>query len=184
VARRLWRAVDGRAGARSGRPCRFAEVSTAGGKQVLAKSNDMTKVAGAPRAQRRVDGRGRLPGPHLRRALAFEPPPPEKFTLYFETGTTTLTAESARAVAAIVAASHKRRAISIAVSGHTDTAGSTALNERLARDRAEYVRQLLVGQGARIPPDGGVVARQGQSGRAEGGRRFRTRNRRVEVILH
>ena len=162
-----------------------AEVSTAGGKQVLAKSGDMTKVAGGDAPPSAVSTAG---ADYLARTfgepLAIEPPPPEKFTLYFETGTTTLTAESARAVAAIVAASHKRRAIGIAVSGHTDTAGSIALNERLARERAEFVRQLLVGQGAEF-------RRMAVSSHGKGNPAVPTadgvaepRNRRVEVILH
>lgn len=161
------------------------EVSTAGGKQVLAKSGDMTRVAGSSAPPAAVSTAG---PDYLARAfgeaLAIEPPPPEKFTLYFETGSTTLSADSARSVAAIVAASHRRRAVGIVVSGHTDAAGSIALNERLARERAEFVRQLLVGQGAEFRRM--VVSSHGKGnpavptadGVAE------PRNRRVEVILH
>lgn len=124
------------------------EVTTAGGTQRLTKAGDMTRVSGAtepPSAVTTADPE------YIQRTfgevLAAEPEPAERFILYFETGTTTLVPKSQSDIAAVAAAIKRRGAIAVSISGHTDSTGSGALNEKLALERAERVKALLVEQG-------------------------------------
>lgn len=81
-------------------------------------------------------------------ALGAEPPVPVRFLLYFEAGTDRLTEESVRKLDTVVAAMRRRPAPDLSVIGHTDTKGPAAVNERLARRRAEAVAGLLRAAGA------------------------------------
>jgi hypothetical protein len=149
-----------------------AEVSTPGGSQVLTKAGDMTSVSGpsaAPAAVTTADPAWIQAT--FGEALAVEPAPAEKFILYFETGTTTL------------AAIQRRGAVSVAISGHTDATGSDQVNDRLALERAEAVKALLVEQGVAAGPLS--VSSHGKANPAvptpEGVPE--PRNRRVEVVV-
>jgi outer membrane protein OmpA-like peptidoglycan-associated protein len=113
--------------------------------------------------------------------LATMPPPPRVFTLYFVEGTSALTPESAATLAEL------RQAITpaseVQITGHTDTVGDAASNDKLSLDRAAEIRSALVAQG--LP-----VANAKVTGRGEREPRVRTAdgvsepaNRRVEVIL-
>lgn len=162
-----------------------AEVATAAGMQRLEKSGDMTQTRGASKPPSAVT----TADPHsiattFAEALAIEPPPPLVFTLMFESGTTQLTAASLDQVAEIVAASQKRPAIRIRISGHTDATGSDKINDALSLERATQVRNLLEQRG--IPARLMSVTSHGKGnpaiptpdGVAE------PRNRRVVVIVH
>ncbi len=161
-----------------------AEVATAGGKQVLSKPSDMTRVAGgtAPPSAPTTADPGYIAAT-FGEALAVEPRPPEKYLLYFESGTTTLDAKSRTAIPDIAAAARRRGAISISISGHTDATGSASMNEKLALARAERVEALLLAQG--VAP--GLVS---VSSHGKGNPAVPTpdgvpepRNRRVEVVV-
>lgn len=161
-----------------------AEVTTAGGKRVLTKPGDMTQVRGRSAAPSAVTT---APPAYVAstfaEALAVEPAPPERFVLYFEPGTTSLDAQSRSAIVPIAAASKRRGAISIAISGHTDSTGTDQVNDRLALARAERVKALLLEQGLAGGPMSvsshgkGNPAVPTPDGVAE------PRNRRVEVIV-
>lgn len=77
------------------------------------------------------------------KALASEPVRPEIFLLYFETGGTKLTPESAALIPQIISAANHHPAADISVIGHTDTAGDAKRNEILAKDRANQVSRLF-----------------------------------------
>ncbi|WP_446811128.1 OmpA family protein [Methylomonas sp. 2BW1-5-20] len=77
------------------------------------------------------------------KALASEPVLPEIFLLYFETGGTKLTAESAALIPKIIEAAGKHPAADISVIGHTDTVGDAEKNEKLADERALQVSKLF-----------------------------------------
>jgi outer membrane protein OmpA-like peptidoglycan-associated protein len=160
-----------------------AEVATAGGARTLVKAGDMTRVSGpvAPSAVTTADPA--YIAKTFGEALRAEPPPPERFTLYFETGTTTLTGDSESLLPAIVAAIRKRAAIAVAISGHTDATGSDQFNDRLAVARAERVRDLLQQQG--VAPECMSVSSHGKGNPAVPGSPGvpEPRNRRVEVIV-
>ena len=161
-----------------------AEVATAGGKQVLTKPSDMTRVGSgkaAPSAVTTAD-----PGyiaTTFAEAMAVEPPPPDRYVLYFEAGRTTLDPKSLSAIPGIAAAAARRGAISISISGHTDATGADPINERLALARAERVKALLLAQG--VAPGPISVSSHGKGNPAVPTRDGvpEPRNRRVEVIV-
>lgn len=84
-------------------------------------------------------------------ALAAEPAPPATFTLYFELGTETLTAESQQLVDQVLAEISRRPVPDVLVIGHTDTVGNDASNDALAQRRADAVRESLIRLG--VKPD-------------------------------
>lgn len=161
-----------------------AEVATAGGSQILEKSGDMTRVSGPSAVPSTVTSADpKYIASTFADVLAIEPLPPEKFILFFETGNTVLTAKSRQSIVDIIQAIKRRKVLSVAVSGHTDSVGSVLINDRLAHDRAEFVRDLLIRSG--VNPDNLTVSSHGKGnplvptpdGVAE------PRNRRVEVIV-
>ena len=83
-------------------------------------------------------------------AMAARPALPEHFLLYFESGGTTLTAESAAMLEKIIEVSVKRPAVDMSVIGHTDTPGKAELNEALALKRANAAADLLKGKGLKV----------------------------------
>jgi len=115
--------------------------------------------------------------------VAAEPVPPARFLLYFETGTATLTPESAGDIDRILAAIADRDSRDIAITGHADRAGSDAANYQISIRRAQAVSNTLVDAG--IPRDSLDLTSHGEAnpivptadGVAE------PRNRRVEVIV-
>lgn len=161
-----------------------AEVTTRGGKQFLERPNDMTLVSGPSAPPSPVTtADARFVASTFADALAIEPLPSEKFILFFETGKTDLTQESQKTVLAMLEAVKRRGAITISVSGHTDASGSAEFNERLARDRAGLVKDLLLQNGVDLK-------RMAVSSHGKGNPLIPTpdgvaepRNRRVEVII-
>ena len=161
-----------------------AEVSTSAGKLALSGSGDMTHVTrpnAPPSAVVKADPA--YIAKTFGEALSVEPAPSSRFTLLFENGTTNLTKDSAKDIATIVATSKQRMAITILIRGHTDSVGSDVINNKLAVDRAEHVKDMLIRQG--INPGLISVSSHGKydpaiptpDGVAE------SRNRRVEVIV-
>jgi len=76
-------------------------------------------------------------------ALAALPVTPVNYILYFESGTATLTAESAALIPTILAELSLRPFPHLEVTGHADATGSDALNLTLSRERAEVVAKRL-----------------------------------------
>jgi len=114
-------------------------------------------------------------------ALAAQPLPPARFTLYFVEGRDEFTDESRRTLDGVLAAIASRPVPDLVVIGHTDTVGSDAFNDTLSRQRAEVVRNALLARG--IAADRVVSVGRGKrepivptaDGVAE------PRNRRVEI---
>jgi outer membrane protein OmpA-like peptidoglycan-associated protein len=160
-----------------------AEVATAGGKQVLTKPSDMTRVGGAARPSAVTTADPGYVAATFAETLAVEPAPAEKYVLYFEAGTTTLDPKSLAVIPDIAAAARRRGAISISVSGHTDATGADPVNEKLALSRAERVKALLVQQGVAAGPMS--VSSHGKGNPAVPTRAGvpEPRNRRVEVVV-
>ena len=162
-----------------------AEVSTEGGKQLLTEAGAMTHTAGprqAPAAVTSADPA--YIASTFAEALAVEPAAGETFTLYFKTGSATLAAEDQKIIDDIAAAVKRRAAISVRISGHTDSTGSVALDTALSLERVKQVQALLLERGvpaARISTSyhgKGNPAVPTPDGVAE------ARNRRVVVIVH
>ncbi len=159
-------------------------VVTDAGSQLLDKQNAMTVVSdrsAAPSQVRQADPA--YIAATFAEALAVEPLAPEKFILFFEPNRTVLVPQSQAEIASILEAIKRRGPITIRVIGHADSVGSDQLNDRLARDRAQSVRDLLVEKGGN--PDLMSVSSHGKGnplvptpdGIPE------PRNRRVEIIL-
>ena len=72
------------------------------------------------------------------------PPPPERYTVFFEVGGTTLTPASQQIMTEALATALARSGGDIVVTGHTDTKGSGEQNDQLSRRRAQEVVQLFV----------------------------------------
>lgn len=111
------------------------------------------------------------------------PPRPTSYTVYFETGTDTMTPASAQAFVGVKREIAERPAVEVMVIGHTDRVGSPAENDPLSRQRAELVRDQLVAEG-------GPAEKLEVAGRGEREPLVPTaddvdepRNRRVEISI-
>lgn len=161
-----------------------AEVFTDGGRRLLEHSQETTNVASSSSPPTAVEvASAESIAAMFADVMAIEPAPAEKFILYFHTSTTDLVPDSQAIFDTIVTAVKRREAVSISVSGHTDTSGSSQQNEILARDRANAIMNLLVERGI-------DVERLTVSSHGEGNQLVPTakgvaqpENRRVEVIV-
>jgi len=113
--------------------------------------------------------------------LAVMPAKAQVFTLYFVEGTTTITPESAVTLEAL------RKAITatsdVQITGHTDTTGDAADNDRLSLARAIEIRAALVADGLPVA-DARVTGRGQRELRVPTGPGVsEAANRRVEVIV-
>ena len=73
-----------------------------------------------------------------------QPPPPQRYTLYFDVGGTRLTPTSQQIVNEALAAAQTRSGSDIVVTGHTDTKGALEQNDMLSQRRAQEVAQIFV----------------------------------------
>ncbi|UUX49245.1 OmpA family protein [Nisaea acidiphila] len=116
-------------------------------------------------------------------ALAASPAPPVTFVLYFEQGTDNLTSESRDLLATVSETITRRKLPQVEISGHTDRAGTTAYNDRLALDRARIVNSSVLGLG--VPARVVAVESYGERApivpTADGV--SEPRNRRVEIVI-
>ena len=72
------------------------------------------------------------------------PPLPQRYTVFFEVGTTTLTAASQQIMTEALAAALARSGGDIVVTGHNATKSVGEQNDQLSRRRAQEVVQLFV----------------------------------------
>jgi len=112
---------------------------------VISQGNSRTKLGDANAASKPLGEKGLKPEEAA--LLTTLPPPAKSFTLYFDQGTTTPTAESRSVLNALRAEIASRSGPQVEVTGHTDTIGSEEDNDRLSIQRAEEVLNWLVGQG-------------------------------------
>ena len=113
--------------------------------------------------------------------LAAQPLRPVSYTLYFESGSNKLTAESEGEFAKVRREIAERPGAEAMVIGHTDRVGSNDANDRLSLRRAELIREQLIQAG--VP-----AAKLEAVGRGEREPLVQTadevaepRNRRVEI---
>jgi OmpA family len=99
------------------------------------------------------------PAPPAQRAMAPRQMPPA--TVYFGTGSSTLSQESMATIQQ-VAANYKTTAnATVTLTGHTDTVGSQDVNMALSQRRADAVRNALVREG--VPAAAITTAAQGEA---------------------
>lgn len=112
---------------------------------VISTGNSRTKLGDANPATQPLGAKGLKPQEAA--LLTALPPPAKSFTLYFDQGTVTPTAQSQAVLTALRAEIASRSGPQVEVTGHTDTVGSEEDNDRLSMQRAEEVLNWLAGQG-------------------------------------
>jgi OmpA-OmpF porin, OOP family len=80
-------------------------------------------------------------------ALAAIPLEPVSFTLYFEEGSTSVLSISKDTLQKIFEEVAKRQASEVQITGHTDTVGDAADNDKLSTQRAEAIKEMLISKG-------------------------------------
>lgn len=123
-------------------------VLEAGGKPteaVISQGNSRTKLGEANAAPKPLGEKGLKPEEAA--LLTNLPPPAKSFTLYFDQGTVTPTAQSQSVLTALRGEIASRSGPQVEVTGHTDTVGSADDNDRLSLQRAEEVLNWLASQG-------------------------------------
>ena len=116
-------------------------------------------------------------------ALAAQPLPPARFTLFFVEGKDEFTDESKLIVDSVFAEIAKRPIPDVIVIGHTDSVGSDAANDTLSRQRADVVRAAFAARG--LAADKVVTIGRGKRELAvpTGDGVAEPRNRRVEILV-
>jgi outer membrane protein OmpA-like peptidoglycan-associated protein len=112
---------------------------------VISQGNSRTKLGEANATPKPLGEKGLKPEEAA--LLTTLPPPAKSFTLYFDQGTVTPTAESQSVLTALRAEIASRSGPQVEVTGHTDTVGSEEDNDRLSIQHAEEVLNWLAGQG-------------------------------------
>lgn len=111
------------------------------------------------------------------------PAPPSRFVLYFTEGTTRLVPDSRPTMHALLEAVAQDDTADIQVVGHTDRVGSIEDNDRLARDRAGFVRKMLLEQGLSRRAILAVGRGEREPLIPTADEVHEPRNRRVEIVL-
>ncbi len=79
--------------------------------------------------------------------LAKEPIPPERFRLYFSSGTSDISAETRAEIGKVIDAIKKHESCDLSVIGHSDRVGDNVSNKGLSIDRAKAVAEILTSNG-------------------------------------
>lgn len=115
--------------------------------------------------------------------LALQPKPAMSFTLFFTSGSDSLTSESANTITTIKSEITNYPATEISVIGHTDSVGKAEDNDALSVKRAMAARAILIENG--ITPE--IIEAQGRGEREllinTGDEVAEPKNRRVEVNM-
>ena len=122
--------------------------------------------------------------------VASAPPPaepapaPRQFIVFFGYNKFNLTREGQDIVREAAASAMQQGYVTILVTGHTDTSGSSSYNQALSERRAESVRKALIAQG--IPAAGIETTGKGETILAvqTADREKEPRNRRAEINLN
>ena len=121
-------------------------VTTAKGSQVVAKPFDVAEIRKNGSLALTQTNAAEVAKAHPQ-LLALQPAAPESFVLEFEPGSSILTAESQARLSDVIRAALGRAGGEIVVTGHTDRQGTLEANDALSLQRAQAVRELLIGQG-------------------------------------
>jgi OOP family OmpA-OmpF porin len=72
------------------------------------------------------------------------PPAPQRYTVYFDAGNTSLMPESQREMTTALMVAVARAGSDIVITGYTDTTGAVVSNDELSQRRAQQVRQMFI----------------------------------------
>jgi len=128
------------------------------------------------------------PAPMMEPVTTMEPPPPppsepKQFIVYFGCNKAALDRKAIEVIKEAAATAMRVGYVSILVTGHTDTIGSSAYNQRLSTQRAKAVSKALVGEG--IPAKGITAVGKGETELLvqTGDREIEPRNRRATIDI-
>ena len=156
-------------------------VTAKQGSTVLSRPYDSAEVRTGAVEEKQLNAQAVQQ--RYQRLLSAQPAAPNRFVLYFPSGTAELTPELNAQLSTILQDAVKRPGGEIIVTGHTDRVGSVESNDALSLRRARAVRDLIVqmgfdpklvqavGRGEReplVPTDDEVAEPQ---------------NRRVEIVV-
>ncbi len=170
----------------------FHETTTGGTARVGDLNNHsilltMRYEFGTPRRPAPEPAAAASPPPPVVAAPAAPAPPPppvqRNFAVYFPLNSATLTPAARDIVRQAATAAQQEQASQIAVSGHTDTTGTTRYNQRLSEKRAAAVREALIADG--VPANEIVTRGYGESDLAVPTSQGvnEPRNRRVMIVV-
>lgn len=161
------------------------------GEVVIGQGDRMT-VIDSPMTAAEVDSRGRVEKKAISQAevdkifaeaLAALPPKQISFILYFKEGSTEVLEGSKNTLSELFEEVSKRQAVEVQVTGHTDTVGGEADNDRLSTERMQTIKEMFIKRGLQASFIRAV-------GRGERELLIQTpdnvrepRNRRVQVIV-
>ena len=137
---------------------RVVLLPDSGGKStaVVVRNADSEQVLGQPYATTQARERGSLQAEASNAeavnkaygdVIRLTPPAAATYTLQFLTGGATLTPQSQAELEAILTAAIARPGGEIIITGHTDTTGTPEANDRISQERANSLRDLLIGRG-------------------------------------
>ncbi|MGA3084835.1 MAG: OmpA family protein [Thermodesulfobacteriota bacterium] len=152
------------------------QVLKEAGQAVKVKNRDKAPEPPSPMEEKEIKA---LFG----KALTAQPDLPLRFLLYFESGTSDLTEESEKLIPDILKAIKDRNSTDVSIVGHTDSVGTREFNYRLASDRANTIKFLLIYKG--VNPDIIEVSSHGKDNpliKTED-QVTEPRNRRVEMTI-
>lgn len=161
------------------------------GELAIGQGERMT-VLDSPMTAAEVDAQGRVEKKAITQAevdktfaeaLAAWSPKQISFILYFKEGSTDVLEGSKNTLSELFEEVSKRQAVEVQVTGHTDTVGSEADNDRLSTERMQTIKEMFIKRGLQATFIRAV-------GRGERELLIQTpdnvrepRNRRVEVIV-
>lgn len=123
-------------------------VTTDGGTTLLSKTNESTQASKLEQAPTKaVVLTEKEIQTMFAATLSKEPTPPERFRLYFSTGTADMTADTKGEISKIAAAIHARQSCDLSVIGHSDRVGDDESNRGISLQRAENVAKALTNIG-------------------------------------
>jgi outer membrane protein OmpA-like peptidoglycan-associated protein len=159
-------------------------VSNSQGSQELTQARAATEVADASRAP---SAPSQMDQSQIARifgeALSAQPPLPVHYILYFDSGSTQLTAESRKLIPEAIRTIRERNSNDVSVVGHSDTTGNREYNNRLSLRRAQAIRQLIIDAG--VDPSVLEITSHGKDNPLipTGDNVAEPRNRRVEITV-
>jgi len=123
-------------------------VATEGGEQMLSEAGESTKVTSAKAAPSDPE---KLSNDEIEKvfgsALANEPPPPIRHRVYFQLSSALFMPDSGPILRRAADDARTRGYCDVSVDGHADRVGDAEVNRRLSLQRANSVKQALVGLG-------------------------------------
>jgi len=122
------------------------EVTSGGQTTVLSHAYDAAEITPAKEVERDQFDTQTVQQ-RYERLLSAQPPAPNRFTLYFQTGTSDLTPASSAELDRVLWLATNRPGGEIVITGHTDRVGSMEANDALSLRRARAVRQLVIKRG-------------------------------------